>query len=146
MKKYKNTIYYISLLLTVVYLVYRLLFTLPNKLDISFVFACIVLLVEIVDAFFYFVFTINILTVKNTNIKAPKILKKDYPELDIFIATINEDIDLLEKTIISVKKMKYPDKNKIHIYVCDDGNRIELKKICNDYKIGYITRKSSIQR
>ena len=63
MKKYKNTIYYISLLLTVVYLVYRLFFTLPNKLDISFVFACIVLLVEIVDAFFYFVFTINILTV-----------------------------------------------------------------------------------
>ena len=144
MKKYKNTIYYISLLLTVVYLVYRLFFTLPNKLDISFVFACIVLLVEIVDAFFYFVFTINILTVKNTNIKAPKILKKDYPELDIFIATINEDIDLLEKTIISVKKMKYPDKNKIHIYVCDDGNRIELKKICNDYKIGYITRKSNV--
>ena len=36
--------------------------------------------------------------------------------------------------------MEYPDENKVHIYICDDSNRIEMKKLAEEMNINYITR------
>lgn len=38
--------------------------------------------------------------------------------------------------------LNYP-KDKLNIYICDDGHRNELKKLCNKYKINYITREDN---
>ena len=32
---------------------------------------------------------------------------------------------------------------KLNIYVCDDGRRIELKQLCNKYRVNYITREDN---
>lgn len=37
--------------------------------------------------------------------------------------------------------MDYPDKQKIHIYVCDDGNRSEMKQLCEELGVSYLARK-----
>ena len=140
---FKKNIYYFSLITTWIYIIFRVFFTLPNKINVSIVFAIIVLLIEIIDAFFFAIYVFNIL-VKDCSIpKEPKLLKKDYPELDVFIATINEDVELIEGTINACKRMSYPTKNKIHIYLCDDGHRKEMEELCTKYKIGYITRNNN---
>ena len=36
--------------------------------------------------------------------------------------------------------MEYPDKNKIHIYVCDDGDRLEIKDLTIKINVNYISR------
>ena len=45
-----------------------------------------------------------------------------YPDVDILIATHNEETELLYKTVNGCRHMDYPDKSKVHIYICDDGN------------------------
>src|SRR5699024_490742 len=59
------------------------------------------------------------------------------PDVDVLIATHNEDRDLLEKTVNGTTYIKYP-KDKLHIYICDDGNRPEIKKLADQYGVGYI--------
>ena len=63
------------------------------------------------------------------SLSTPKIKKTQYPDVDVFIATINESKELLEDTIKACINMKYPNKDKVHIYVCDDGNRKEIKSL-----------------
>jgi cellulose synthase (UDP-forming) len=36
--------------------------------------------------------------------------------------------------------MDYPDRNKVHIYLCDDGRRKEVQKLAGKLHVGYITR------
>lgn len=61
-------------------------------------------------------------------------------DIDVIIATINEEIEILEKNVQACLNMEYKEKEKIHIYLCDDGNRLEVKKLAKKYNIGYITR------
>ena len=65
-----------------------------------------------------------------------------YPEVDVFIATYNEPWEIIYKTIIGCKNMNYQDKNKVHIYVLDDGRREEIQKLCQQVSVDYITRET----
>ncbi|WP_294386264.1 glycosyltransferase [uncultured Clostridium sp.] len=64
---------------------------------------------------------------------------ENIPSVDVLICTYNEPLDLLQKTIIASKKLEYPQ-NKLKIYICDDGHRDELKHLCKNYNVNYITR------
>ena len=70
----------------------------------------------------------------------PKIADEDYPDVDIFISTYNEPPELLRKTIIGCKYMEYPDKNKVHIYLCDDHRRPEMRKLAEELGVHYFDR------
>lgn len=60
-----------------------------------------------------------------------------FPDIDVLIATHNEETELLYKTINGCKHMDYPDKRKVHIYICDDGNRPEMEALARKMKVGY---------
>lgn len=64
------------------------------------------------------------------------------PNVDVLICTYNEPLDLLEKTIVASIGMEY-DKDKFKVYVCDDGRRDSLKRLCKKYKVNYITREDN---
>lgn len=64
----------------------------------------------------------------------------NYPDVDVLIATYNEPLDLLYKTINGCLNMKYPNKERVHICVCDDGERSELEQMCLRLGVNYITR------
>lgn len=66
-----------------------------------------------------------------------------YPDVDLLIATHNESEDLLFKTVNGCKFLKYPDKEKIHIYICDDGNRSEIRKLADRMGVGYLGLKDN---
>ena len=67
---------------------------------------------------------------------------KDLPSVDVFIATYNEDFDVLEKTIVGAQALDWP-KDRLRICVLDDGKRDWLKKHCDARGIDYFTRDSN---
>lgn len=121
------------------YLTWRAFFTLPLHYGIiSATLGVILLIAEIVGFFESMMFYITLWDTSTPS--TPEVSTKDFPDVDIFIATYNEPIELLRKTIIGCKNMKYPDKSKVHIYICDDGNRAQLAEFCSKMKVNYITR------
>lgn len=125
---------------TILYLVWRIFFTIPFEYGtVSVVAGVSLLVVEIlgmVEAFIHFA---NMYSVENYPF--PENLPLDqFPDVDIFIATYSEPVDLLYKTIHGCTRMKYPDKSKVHIYLCDDGHRAEMKELAHRLGVNYLDR------
>lgn len=139
---FKALIYSITMTCTIFYIGYRIAYTIPTKLGVlTTVLAVFILLIEIWEAIDFFIYFVNILTVDRRKAKTPDISKiTEYPDIDVFIATYNEYENLLERTILACKSMEYPDKSKVHIYLCDDGNRPTIKALAERLEINYITR------
>ena len=53
----------------------------------------------------------------------------ELPHVDVFIATYNEPLDVLEKTIIGAVSLDWP-RERLHVYVLDDGRRDWLRDLC----------------
>lgn len=121
---------------SVIYIVWRLFFTIPTKMGVVSLVAGIILfaaeLIGVIEAVVH-----NIAMSHENEPKMPTVLPQDYPDVDVLIATHSEEPDLLFKTINGCKHMDYPDKSKVHIYICDDGNRPEVAKLAKDMKVGY---------
>ena len=126
----------ISSVLMIIYFVWRLFFTLPFEYGwVSVVGGIILFLCEVASAVEAF---IHLTTSHNPVIpEKPVIPEEWYPEVDVFIATHNESTDILYKTINGCKHMKYPDKSKVHIWICDDGYRMEMKELAEKMGIGW---------
>lgn len=68
--------------------------------------------------------------------------------IDVFIATYNEDVELVRYSIIDAKKIIYPFQDaKINIYVLDDGRRDgrdpskeNMKIVAEEEGVGYLNR------
>lgn len=139
---FKQIIYFITIVLTIIYISYRIAFTLPIHLGaLSLVLSIIILLLEIWESLDFFIYYFNILRVNRKSHKIPDISDiTEFPDVDVLIATLNESESILKDTIISCKNMNYGDKSKVHIYVCDDGNRSNIKDLANSLNVNYITR------
>lgn len=146
MKNILKTIFYsILVVLSFIYILYRIFFTLPINLGIvALICSIIVLLVEFWDFCDFFVYFLNILCVNPKKTKRPSLKNiAEFPDIDILIATINESESLLENTITACKNLNYPDSSKLHIYLCDDGNRRNIKKLAHNLGINYLSRSTN---
>jgi cellulose synthase (UDP-forming) len=56
--------------------------------------------------------------------------------VDVFIPTLNEPLQILRKTIESAKKVLLLNQ----VYVLDDGQRPELKELCDELQVQYRSR------
>lgn len=139
---FKSFLYTISILLTIVYIIYRIFFTIPTKLGfISILFSILVLLIEIWETFDFFIYFFNILIVNKKQLTCSNLeTTTQIPEIDILIATLNETPNILERTINACLNLDYPDKSKLHIYLCDDGDRREIELLAKNKNINYIHR------
>ena len=75
---------------------------------------------------------------KGRQLEFPDVPREQFPDVDIFIATHNESEKLLYTTINACTYLTYPDKSKVHIYVCDDGNRQEIADLAEKLGVGYL--------
>ena len=57
-------------------------------------------------------------------------------KVDIFIPTYNEDLDIVEATVIGCCKVTYPHTT----YVLDDGDRPQVREMARQYGCEYIAR------
>lgn len=128
-----------TVLMTIIYLIWRTLYTIPfGDNIISIVCAIILLAVEILGMFEAAIHYYNMSEIKYP--ERQEVPKEIYPHIDVFIATYNEPKELLYKTINGCNNMDYPDKSKVHIYLCDDGNREEMRELATAMNINYVTR------
>ena len=66
-----------------------------------------------------------------------------WPTVDIYIPTYNEDIGIVKTTTKAAINIDWP-KDKIKVYILDDGNRHALKEFANEINVGYISRTNNI--
>lgn len=124
---------------TVVYLIWRTFCTLPLENGVLSIVAGVALLVvEVLGMFEAFVHYFNMSSIENPQVEKGE--PWEYPDVDVFIATYNEPTELLYKTVNGCVRMEYPDKKKVHIYLCDDGSRAEVKALADQFGVGYIIR------
>jgi cellulose synthase (UDP-forming) len=63
----------------------------------------------------------------------------EYATVDVFIATYNEGIDILEKTILGALTLDWPA-DKLKIWLLDDSRRDWLSDYCTEKNVGYLRR------
>ena len=61
------------------------------------------------------------------------------PEVDILVPTYNEPANVLRRTLIACKSLKYP-RHKKHIWLLDDGSRPEIESLAQALQCHYIAR------
>ena len=142
----KNLFFVMFFLVYVTYLYWRGRYTLPfHEGFLPIFFGIFLFIAEIVGFLDTIIFYFLVLSNGNEeNLDTSSINIENYPHIDVFIATYNEEEELLYKTVIGCLNMKYPDKDKVHIYICDDGKRENIKNMCENLKINYISRNDNL--
>lgn len=131
----------LTLAFLVVYLIWRLFYTIPNDGVISLTFGLILYVAEFIGLFVY-VFFIYLFSNKlsKESMRVHYDEEPFQPSVAAFICTYDEDNKLVIATALAVKALRYPNKK---IYICDDGHREELKELAEKYHIGYLTREGN---
>lgn len=117
-------------------------------------FAVPLLLAESCAYFGLILFTLNLWKVKDFPILPPPeginqcVTDPDGLDrpvaVDVFIATYNEDEELVRLSIRDAKAMRYPHPIDLHIHVLDDGRRPTMRAIAEEEAVGYITRDNNV--
>lgn len=125
-----------------IYTVWRLGFTIPGGNGTLAVICWIVLtLVEFVGLLELAVFLYE--RMKKESVPLPVVKEQNFPDVDVFVFTINEPEELLAKTLYACRKMAYPDPKKVHIYLCDDGSRSSMEHLARQMGVHYLSRRNN---
>lgn len=62
-----------------------------------------------------------------------------WPTVDVYIPTYNESLEVVRDTVLAAQCIDYP-RDKMKIYLLDDGKRREFAVFAADLGVGYITR------
>ena len=74
--------------------------------------------------------------------RQPVPLPKDttqWPTVDLFVPTYNEDLSVVKNTIYAALGIDWP-KDKIKIWILDDGGRAEFRQFADEVGVEYIAR------
>ncbi len=143
------------------YLVWRISSTLSLDLSWQCLLSLVLFAAELYGiVMFIFSVVVNIKPIKRhqVGLYGPE---KKWPSVDVFITTFNEDQDLIKTTLLAATSINYP-KNKLKIYLLDDGASVEkryytntttsqqawdryrdLKLLCQELGTHYLTRKDN---
>lgn len=129
----------ISVFFTLIYLGWRIVFSIPFEAGVPAVAANILLLIVEIFGFIESLILFYSL-LKKKHHQLPKIPDSAWPDVDIFISTYNEPTELLKRTINGCVHIKYPDPSKVHIYICDDNRRPQMRQLAEEMGVGYFDR------
>lgn len=140
-KRIKKESWIIFLVLSVIYLSWRIGWTIPYDHGVvSVIFSLILLSAELVGIGEMLVHFYTVTGNEKKNPLLPSYNKGDLPQVDVLIPTYGEPVELLKKTASACLNMEYDDQSKVHIYLCDDANREEVKQLASELNINYLTR------
>lgn len=125
----------------IVYLYWRTIYTLPSVSILSIIAGCLLLFTEWMG-FFQSTITSLLFWKKNKRKKIQLSSFETLPTVDVLIATYNEPVDLLRRTIVASQLMEYPD-DLYEILVCDDGRREDVRVLCEELNVRHITREDN---
>jgi cellulose synthase (UDP-forming) len=64
---------------------------------------------------------------------------ENWPTVDIYVPTYNEDLDIVRQTVLAAMTMDYPA-SKLRVYILDDGKRAAFREFAELCGAGYIAR------
>lgn len=132
----------LSIVINIVYLVWRTVFTLPFNLGaVSICVGILLLFAEWMGFWQFLVFRLLFWTPYQDR-QWPNESFDVEPTVDVFISTYNESIKILKKTISGCQNLDYP-KDRLNIYLCDDGRRSEIRLLCEELGVHYLTREDN---
>ncbi len=124
------------------YLLWRIFFTMPTERSfLSLFFAIGLLFAEFLGVFELFVYLHGATNAATPSL--PTVAQGRFPDVDVFIATYNEPVSLLRKTIVACKNMNYPTGKCVTIFLCDDGNRDEMYTLAQEMGVQYLRREGN---
>lgn len=143
-RKLKLFVLILTIIFMIIYIFYRMFFTIPlNSGVVSLIFSIVLLALEIWCFIDFFIYFLNTLSLEKKKVEISDLNSfSNIPNVDILIATYNESEDILTNTIKGCLNLDYPDSSLVHIYLCDDGNRKDIKKMCKELNVNYISRTS----
>lgn len=62
-----------------------------------------------------------------------------WPVVDVYIPTYNEPLSVVRTTVLAATVMDWP-KDKLNIWLLDDGRRDEFRQFCEQAGVGYLAR------
>lgn len=125
-----------ALLASLIYIGWRIFFTLPLGAGaVSLTAGLALVIAEAVGVLEAIEHYLNMGT--GSEPEMPNIPEAWYPDVDVLVATHNEDAELLYKTLNGCIHLRYPDKSKVHIYLCDDSDRPEIAALAQRLGVSY---------
>ncbi len=128
-----------SLLMSTRYMYFRLTQTLHFNSSIEAILGMGLFLAEV---YIWVMLLLNYLQtvwpLKRGIVPLPDDMSK-WPTVDIYIPSYNEPLEVVRDTVPAAQCIDYP-KDKMKIYLLDDGKRSEFAVFAADVGVGYITR------
>lgn len=138
-EKKRNSVFILTYIFTSIYLVWRIFFTLPFSAGVlQIIFGVLLLLSEVITTLGSFELYYHKMRSGSKELEMPEVPDELWPDVDVFIATHNEPPDILARTVNACTYMEYPDREKVHIYLCDDGDRREVEELARRFGVGYL--------
>lgn len=138
-EKHHHALFIVTMIFMSIYLLWRIFFTLPwDQGVLNVIFGILLILAETITVLTTFELFLQKMQKKRAQLPFPQIPDEAYPHVDVFIATHNEPVELLYKTVNACTYMDYPDQGKVHIYLCDDGGRPEVEELAKQFGVGYL--------
>ena len=118
------------------FLLWRIFFTLNLTSPANTITSLLLLYAEI-----FAVIVLSLICVQNWYLdprEEPPEPDEDFePQVDVFICTYNESLEIVRRTVCGAKALNYPNKK---VYLLDDGRRDYMSQLALDLGVEYITR------
>lgn len=126
-------------LFTLVYLVWRVGWTLPRGHGaVDMAFALILLLTELLGAAEMAVhFALE--GSRKPCPETPAFDAEALPDVDVLVPTCGEPVELVERTLRGCLGMEYPAE-RVHVFLCDDAARAEMRALAESLGVRYLSR------
>ncbi len=141
-KKYQKFLIITNTVISLFYILWRFT-TIPFSSGVSMFLGLMLITAELIGLCQFFTFQFMFLRkYKREDKTLDSFIGQELPTVDVLICTYNEPISLLKKTVVAALNIDYPTE-KLNVYVCDDGNRMEVGDLCMEYGAHWMTRKDN---
>ena len=138
-RRYRKYLIIINMVISVTYIIWRFT-TIPYFSVVSIVLGVILIVAELIGWFQFSIFQLLFFKEQKQEEKTlDNYQKHELPSVDVLICTYNEPVSLLQKTLVAALNMNYPEE-KLNVYICDDGSRLEVRNLCKKHGAHWITR------
>ena len=127
----------LSLGTAVVYITWRIVFTIPDAPLAGIIAGWVLVAAEILGLLQLLMSTV--IGWQRTELTPVVFDPRDgTPSVDVYIATYSEPLTVLEPTLAGAMGIRYP--GTVTVYVCDDGSRAEVRELAERYGAVYLDR------
>lgn len=128
----------ITIVVRIIYLTWRVLFTIPSDAWWNTATGILLLTVEVLGFAQSLAVYVTLWT-PYAGRTVPLPPADELPRVDVFIATYNEPVSMLRMTIAGAVGMRYPT-DGVRVFVCDDGAREEVRQLAEEYGAIHLIR------